>query len=108
RVQQLLQLAARLEVGDALGRHRDRLSGLRVPALARVPLADAEAAEAAELDLLAPLERVHDALEEDVDDGLRVLAREVRDARDLVDQLRLGHRAFFPSLHTPPLADGMV
>ena len=45
----------------------------------------------AQLDLLAAVQRVDDALEDGVDDDLRVLLREVRDARDFFDQLGFGH-----------------
>ena len=90
-VDQVLQFLARLEVRDALGRHVHLVAGLRVAALAGLALAKAEAAESAQLDLLAALEGIDDALEHGVDDDLGVLLREVRDARDFFDQFRLRH-----------------
>ena len=53
----------------------------------------AEAAEPAQLDLLAALEGRDDALEHGVDDHFRVLLREVGDPRDFLDELRFRHRA---------------
>src|SRR5687768_573309 len=80
-VDQLLQLLARLEVGDLLRRHVHLVPRLRVAALARLPAAQPEAAESAQLDLLAAMQRVDDALEDRVDDDFRMLLREVRNPR---------------------------
>src|SRR4051812_44490046 len=62
-VQEGLQLLAHLEVGNLLRRHVHLLARLRVAALARRAVPEPEAAEAADLDLVAALERVHDAAE---------------------------------------------
>src|SRR5688572_2184175 len=92
-VDEILQLLARLEVRHLLRRHIDLVAGLRVAALPRLALPQAETAEPSQLDLLAAVQRVDDALEDGIDDDLGVLLREVRDARDLLDELRLGHAA---------------
>src|SRR4051812_26324075 len=83
-VEQLPQLLAGLEVGDALRGDADLLAGLRVAAGPRPAAADPEAAEAPQLDLLPLLERVDDAVEDRVDDDLRVLLGELRGAGDLL------------------------
>src|SRR5688500_18395313 len=62
-VQQRLQFLAHLEVRDLLGRNVDLLAGLRVAAHPRGAIPEAEASKAPDLDLLAVLEGVHDALE---------------------------------------------
>src|SRR5690242_15193291 len=88
-VDEVLQFLARLEIGDALGRHVHLVAGLRVAALAGLALAKAETAEAAQLDLLTAFESLDDALEHGVDDHLTVLLGEVRYARDFFDQFGL-------------------
>ena len=65
--------------------------GLRPLRGSRLP--QAEAAEPAQLDLLAPVQRVDDALEHRVDDDLGVLLGQVGDPRDFLDELRLRHAA---------------
>src|SRR5687768_7735600 len=62
-VDELLQLLARLEVRHLLRRHVDLVARLGVPALPRLALPQAEAAEPAQLDLLPSMQRVDDALE---------------------------------------------
>src|SRR5215211_2466954 len=83
-VDQLLQLLARLEVRDLLRGHFNLLPRLRIAAGAGLAAAQAEAAEAAELDLLAGAEGVDDGVEDDVDDRLGLLLRQLDDAGDLV------------------------
>src|ERR1700741_17046 len=94
-VDQFLQLFARLEVRNLLRRYFDFLTGLGVTAGARLAAAEAETAEAAELDLLAGTEGVDDGVEHNVDDGLGLLLGQLDDARDFVHQLRFGHHARF-------------
>src|SRR5262249_25086025 len=77
-VDELLQLLAWLEVRDLFRRDVHLVAGLRVAPLAGLPAPQPEAAEPAQLDLLAAVERVDDALEDRVDDDLRMLFREVR------------------------------
>src|SRR5260221_4806379 len=91
-VDQLPELFAGLEVRDLLGRHHDSGPRLGVAPGPTVAPADPEAAEAAELDLVALLEGVDDGGEDGLDDDLRVLAGDVRGFPDLVHQLCLGHR----------------
>src|SRR5262245_59252690 len=92
-VDELFELLARLEVRDLLRRDVDLVARLRVAALPRLTLAQPEAAEAAQLDLLTPMQRIDDALEDRVDDDLGVLLRQVGDTGDLLHELRLGHAA---------------
>ena len=68
-VDQLLQLFPR-RVRDLLRRNVHLVSGLRVAALPRFAPTEAEAAEPSQLDLLAAMQRVDDALENGVDDDL--------------------------------------
>src|SRR6188474_603695 len=61
-VDEILQLLARLEVGHLLRRHIHLVAGLRVAAFPRLALPQAEAAEPAQFDLLAAVQRIDDAL----------------------------------------------
>src|SRR5512137_2908275 len=92
-VDQLPQLFARLEVGNLLGRDHHALAGLGVAPGAAPPLADAEAAEAPQLDLVAALQGLEDGGEDGVDDDFGVLAGQGGLPPDLVDKLGLGHRS---------------
>ena len=91
-VEQGLQLLAHLEVRDLLGRDVHLLARLRVAALARGAVAEAEAAEAPDLDLLAALERGDDAPEGRLDDDPRLHLGDVEALRHDADQVGLGHR----------------
>src|SRR5690242_12155942 len=53
RVNQVAELLGRLEVRHPFGRHLYALTGLGIPAYARVPLPDPERSEAAYLNLVA-------------------------------------------------------
>src|SRR5258705_2430687 len=92
-VDQFLQLLARLEVGHLLRRHIHLVTRLRIAALASLALTETEAAESAQLDLLAAVQGLDDAPEHRVDDDFRVLLGEIRHARHFLDEFRLGHAA---------------
>ena len=100
-VDQFLQFLARLEVRHLLRRNVHLVARLRVAPLARLAPPQPEAAEPAQLDLLAAVQRVDDALEDGVDDDLRVLLREVRNPRDFLDELRFRHAAGVHSASPP-------
>src|SRR5258708_38598744 len=99
-VDQYLQFLAGLEVRHLLRRHVHLVARLWIAPLARLPATQPEAAEPAQLDLLAAVQRVDDALEHCVDDDFRMLLREVRNPRDFLDELRLRHAA---GVHWGPL-----
>src|SRR5262245_30343255 len=63
-VDELLELLAGLEVRHLLRRHIHLVAGFRVAALPRLTLAQPETAEAAQLDLLAAVQRLDDAAED--------------------------------------------
>src|SRR5678815_1790979 len=98
RVHELSQALAHLEERHTLLGYVDARSRLGIPPLARVAVADTEAAEAAQLDLVALGERVGDVVEDRVDDRLRLLLGEVGELGDLVDQIGFRHRP----LRSPP------
>src|SRR4029079_4673944 len=85
-VDELFQFLARLEVWDFLRRDVHLVASLGVAALAGLALAEAEAAEAAQLDLLAALQGVDDAGEDGIDDQFGVLLGEIGDPRDFFDK----------------------
>src|SRR5207244_5936616 len=64
RVDELSQALANLEEGNALLRNVHGAAGLRIATLARIPVADAEAAEPPQLHLVALRERVGDVVED--------------------------------------------
>src|SRR5438445_7942774 len=97
RVHQLLQTLAHLEEGDALFRDAHPRARLGVSPATRVAPADPEAPESPELYLLGPGEGARDAVEDRVDDQLRLFLGEVRQLGDLVHEVRLRHRG-----HAPP------
>src|SRR5258708_34583023 len=72
-VDQLFQLLARLEVRDLLRWYFDLLAGLGVTASTRFAAAEAEAAEAAKVDLLAGRQRADAGIEDDVVDRVGLL-----------------------------------
>src|SRR6266849_1602669 len=102
-IHKIYQLFAGLEEGNFLGRHFDLLAGFRIAADASAALARAEAAEPADLDLLALLEGTNDAIENRFDDGLRLLAGKLCDTQNLFDKVGLrecgllGHRRYASS-----------
>src|SRR6266851_1258059 len=82
-IDKVLELFAGLEEGNFLGRHFDLLAGFGIAADAPAALARAEAAEPADLDLLAFLEGTNDAIENRFDDGLGLLPGKLGDAKNL-------------------------
>src|SRR5579863_2288129 len=74
-VYQVFQLFAGLEERDFLGRHFDLFPGLGIAAGARFALAGAEAAEAADLDLVAGAQGSHHAVENGFHNHFTVFAR---------------------------------
>src|SRR5215467_7897292 len=97
RVDQLLQALADLEEGHALLRHAHVGAGLRIAPAPRVAAPDPEAPESPELYLLGSGQGPGDAVEDGVDDQLRLLLGEVRQLGDLVHEVSLRHRG-----HAPP------
>src|SRR3989304_1415121 len=91
-VDELFQFFARLEIGNLLGRHVHFFTGLGVTSLARLPLTDTKATEAAGLNLVAPVLSIDDALEDGVHDDLGMLLGKVRDPGNLFYQFGFSHR----------------
>src|SRR5207249_1911862 len=69
-VDHILQFFAGLEVRNLLGWHFHARAGLRITADARLPLACAEAAEPADLDLVAAAQCLYNTVEYRFDDDL--------------------------------------
>src|SRR5205085_5420455 len=70
--EEFFQLFAGLKVRDTLGRHINRLAGLRIAATAWAALAGAEAAEAAQFDLFAFVQRPDNRIKNRFDNHFRV------------------------------------
>src|SRR3990172_11516967 len=90
-VDELAEPLADLEERDALLRDAHAVARLRVASLAGVPMPDPEAAEPAQLHLVALGEGVGDVVEDGVDDQLRLLLREGRHSGHFLDEIRFGH-----------------
>src|SRR5215469_5848161 len=84
-VDEVLEFLAGFEEGNLLGRHLDLFAGLGVPSHAPAALSGAETAEAADFDLVAFLESIDNTLKNSFHDGLRFLARKLRNTEDLLD-----------------------
>jgi hypothetical protein len=91
RIYGVAELFGWLEERDTLGGHVDLGSGLGVATCAGVALARTEAAEAANLNLVAGLEGTDDSFEESIDDNFSVAAGEVAKGGDFVDEVSFGH-----------------
>src|SRR5271166_3793214 len=91
-IHEVLQFLAGLEEGDLLRRNFHFFSGLRITSYAAAALASSEAAEAADLDLVALLKSIDDAFKDGFDDGLGFFARKFGDAEHFLDQVSLGQR----------------
>src|SRR6266849_205465 len=102
-IHKIFQLFTGLEDGNFLGRHFDLLAGFRIAADSSAALPSAEAAESADLDLLALLQGTNDAIENSFDDGLRLLAGKLCDTQNFFDEVGLrecgllGHRRYASS-----------
>src|SRR5712692_1593141 len=102
-IDKVFELFAGLEKGNFLGRHFHFRTGFRIAAHSSAPLARAEAAESADLDLLALLQGTDDAIENRFDDGFRLLAGKLRYTQNLFDEVGLrecgllGHRRYASS-----------
>src|SRR5262249_15120292 len=107
-VDEVLQFLAGFEVRDFLGRDVHLVTGLRIASLPRLAPPQPEAAEPAQADLLPAMQRVHDALEDGVNDDLGVLLREVGHARHFLDEFGFGHPLTSDAGNDPPasLPDG--
>src|SRR3989338_5195902 len=103
RVDELSEALSYLEEGHPLLGHVHGRARLRVASLAGVAVADAEAAEAAKLDLVTLRERVGDVVEDRVDDRLGLFLRQIRELGDFVNQIGFGHRPPRVSRATPVL-----
>src|SRR6266498_3025996 len=71
-VNKLLQFLARFKIRNALGRNANRLTCLRITTLARATLTHAKAAKAAQFDLLALIQTLNNAFENDFDQSLGI------------------------------------
>src|SRR5712691_10845787 len=91
-VDELAESLSYLEERYPLLRNVDARPGLGIAPLPRIPMTDPEAPEAPKLDLVALRQRVGDVVEDGVDDRFRLLLRQARDLRNLVDQVGFGHR----------------
>src|SRR5262249_20454298 len=91
-VDELAQSLSYLEERHPLLRDVDTRPGFGIAALARVAVADPEAAEASKLDLVALRQRIRNVVEDRVDDCFRLLLGQARDLRNLVDQVGFRHR----------------
>jgi len=91
-VNQVFQLLAGLEEGDLFGGNLDPVAGLGIAADAGLTLPSAEAAKAANFNLVTGAQRAHHALKDCFNNDFAVLAGQLRQAGHFIDQICLGHR----------------
>src|SRR5262249_11470074 len=96
-VDQLLEVLADLEEGEALGGHGHRLPGAGVAPVVGLVRAHREAPEAADLDALAALQGLGHGVEDAVDHQLGARLGELAASGDGVDELALGHLVRSPA-----------
>src|ERR1035438_4082519 len=97
-VHQVAQLLGRLEVGHLLRRNLDALAALGVASNARIALANTERPKAANLNLVAALERADHRVEDRLDNDFAVAPRQVARAGHLFHQVCLCHIVFASAL----------
>src|ERR1700739_355843 len=92
RIHKILEFFARLKERNFLRRHVHFLPGLRIAPDAATALPGAEAAEPANLDFVALLQRVNDALENRFHDRFRLLPWKLGHPEHFLDQIGLRER----------------
>src|SRR5689334_15903083 len=94
-VEQFLELFARLEEWDLLGRHRHGGPRFWIAPFLHAPRSETETSKPPNLRLVAVLQRVSDTIENRIDDDLCLPFRQCRDLlRDTLNDLRLRHVRF--------------
>src|SRR3981081_4479383 len=77
-IHKIFQLFTRLEEGNLLRRHIHFRAGLRIATDTPAPLPGAKTSKAANLNFVALLQRLDDALENRLHDGFRLFSRKFR------------------------------
>jgi len=95
-IHKVFQFLAGLEEWNFLGRNFHTVTGLWIAAHTGLALPGAEAAKAADLNFVAYPERAHDAVEDGLDDDFTILARQLRQAGDFIDQISFCHTCLAP------------
>ena len=95
-VHQVFQFLAGLEEWNFLSGNFHPVARLWIAAHTGLALAGAKAAKATNLDLVAYPKRAHDAVEDGLDDDFTILARQLGQAGDFIDQISFCHTRFAP------------
>jgi hypothetical protein len=95
-IHQVFQFLAGLEERNFLGGDFHAVTGLWISADTGLALPSAEAAKAANFDLVAHSKGAHDAVEDGLDDDFTILARQLRQAGDFIDQISFCHTCLAP------------
>jgi len=90
-IDEVAQLFAGFEVRNLLGWDFDLCASLRIASDAWLALANAEAAEATNLDLVAGAEGSDDGIEDGLDNRLTVAARQVAQFSHFLDKVSFRH-----------------
>src|ERR1700735_194777 len=107
-IHEVFQFLARLEEWNSFRRHFHLGARFRIASGAPASLAGAETAEATDLDFVAGLQRRDNAVEYGFDHQFRVFAWQFSDPRDLFDEVRLRHSAFFHVLLAGNIRHGVA
>jgi hypothetical protein len=95
-IYQVFQFLAGLEEWNFLGGDFHAVARLWISAHAGLALPSAKASKAPDLDFVAHSKRAHDAVEDGLDDDFTILARQLRQAGDFIDQISFCHTRLAP------------
>jgi len=105
-IHQVFEFFAGLEEWNLFGWDFDAVSRLRIATDPGIALAGAEAAKAANLNLVADTKRSDDAVEDCLDNYFTILACKLRQPGDFVDQISFRHNVpYQPDLDMNCIAD---
>src|SRR6185437_9980665 len=93
-IHQVAKLFGGLEVRHALGRHLHSLPSLGIAPNPRIPLPYTERPKAANLDLVAGLQRMDHGIEYRLNNDLAIAPRQISETGHFLDQVRLCHMRF--------------
>jgi hypothetical protein len=90
-IDQLLEVLTGFEVRYALGRNADRLASFGIAAAPRASATHSETAKAAEFNLLALIQTLDDAIENDFHQSLSVLLGQLSSICYVIDKIGFSH-----------------
>jgi len=90
-IDQFLEVLACFEIRNALGGNADRLAGLGITATPGAAAPHTETAKAAQFDLLALIQTLNNAIENDLDQPLSVFLSQLSGISYVIDKIGFSH-----------------